>query len=183
MNVVFADQHYFGPHALGGDLTKEWTQNTILLGDIVDLANCRVKDIPAAITLCRRLYGIYGEKYIMGNHERNILGLDNNKFYIENGVYFTHGHYELWGYYRAFNNERGNVGSGFLKRSFVYVADKLRNFVPFFLTGDKEKRILEVLQAYGCHTYICGHAHVRKKVERQIGNKKIIIVPRGKTEI
>lgn len=174
---LITDLHLFGPYARKDSIEK--TKNTILLGDIVEGANCKKSDVPRVEEKIRLLTLLFGDKYIYGNHERE--GIKNNH-YIENGIYFTHGdlesNYDKWMEYRF-----KKKGAGWFKRN---IWSKIVNEFDELEREPKTNFLIEASHAakiHGCHTYVCGHLHPKKLIDVTYGGVRIVIVPRGHTLI
>lgn len=175
---IYTDLHLFGPYATKDKIEK--LRNTILLGDIIDAANAKTKEVPAAKAKIKELTDLFGLKYVYGNHE--LEGVRNNK-YIENGVYFTHGdlesNYDKWFVYRF-----KKAGAGWLKRN---IWSRLVNeFEDEIERNPRTTFLIEAARAakiHGCHTYVCGHLHPKKLVDVTYNGIRIVVLPRGLTVI
>lgn len=174
---LITDLHLFGPYARKDSIEK--TKNTILIGDIVEGANCKKKDIPLVEKTIKELTEKFGEKYIYGNHERE--GIKNNH-YIENGIYFTHGdlesNYDKWMEYRF-----KPKGAGWFKRN---IWSKIVNEFDELDREPKTDFLIaasNVAKKNGCKTYVAGHFHPKKLIDVTYNGVRIVIVPRGLTVI
>lgn len=177
---IYADIHLGSPIEIKPDGLFNPHQQTKLIGDIVDLASCEKKMVGYYQELWLNLKTIHGKNFIDGNHDRNSVV---DELIIENGIVFAHGDLqanpERWTEYRAKSH-----GAGWFKRTFV---------VPFIREAEEiidrkpKKEFLERASALAiknnCHTYIAGHFHPKQVVETKYNNIRIIIVPRGLTEI
>lgn len=185
--TIFTDTHigskYCDDTLIIGDIVNSAADlNTILLGDIIDLACCPKKNL----NFLRRDYALlkkeYGERYISGNHERDWN--DQLQFsVIRDGVYFCHGdllsNFEKWRAYR-----KKPQGAGFLKSIWVDFAEDFewlkekRNLPEAFITNAVQKAA-----GARCHTVVCGHFHPKEKIELVVNGIRIIVLPKGKSVI
>lgn len=178
--VLYADLHLGSPIEIKPEKLFIAGENKILLGDIVDLANCKKDTVQYYRELHDELIGIHGYQYIRGNHERLVI---QNEIITRNGVLFAHGDLEAnperWAKYR-----KKSHGAGWFKRKFI---------VPFIREAeeiiDRKPKQDFLDRAAGlatvnyCHTYVCGHFHVDEVTIVNHKNIKIVLLPRGKTEI
>lgn len=177
--AFITDTHLMAPNAVPASFFGD----EILLGDIIDLANCSNKQVPEGETAREKLKDRYKDKYLDGNHERY---LPIGTYYIfkseKNGsVFCTHGDNESnrsrWIDYRQKPH-----GASIFKRVFVVhaieIAEKL-------LSRDMGKDFLDaaaaVAKAKGCSTYVCGHFHPKAIIDQVHNGIRIIVLPRGKT--
>jgi len=178
---IYADCHLGSPIEIKPDGLFDPSGNTILLGDIVDLANCENKMVEYYNNLRHQFIRIHKDNYIDGNHER-IYSFTNN-FVIKNNIIFAHGdleaNFEKWVKYRQKSH-----GAGWFKRKFIIPfireAEEIINRKP------KEEFLLgawNLAKLSKCTTYVCGHFHPKEKIDIFYRGVRIIIVPRGMTEL
>jgi len=177
--IVINDLHMFSTHSCYSSVTDlalayGRRSDVILAGDIIDLQNCKKKEIEAAEQAIELLIYAFGKRYLTGNHELRT----GNKYYVDSKTktLYTHGHWELWGESKAMAYmERNEPGAGFLKRAVLPLFDHGRKFKKFTLDAEQEQSIRRVLDKFECKRYVCGHAHVRKRIETDF----YTILPRG----
>lgn len=181
--IIINDIHLFSSHALYSvenfeeilNFYRKMRNEIVLAGDIVDLSNVKKNEVDDAIKYAQKLKYDFGPRYLCGNHE--LQTFDSEIYKIPNEpILIAHGHRELWGqekceeYYK-----NSSIGAGFLKRSILPAFDYFRHFKNPKINNEQENRINYLLQKYSCKTLICGHSHIKKKI--QIGN--VILLPRG----
>ena len=173
--TVWTDTHLFAPNEIPLDAGP----GDVLIGDIVDLANCSKRDVLLAkqvlMDLCKS--GVY----IFGNHERQ--GVVGQIFHVINRTAFAHGDLqsnpEKWMDYR--NKPHG---AGWFKRVVIVHAIELAEKV---LERPMRKEFLEraskLAKALNCDTYVCGHFHPKSRMETTFDGIKIVVLPRGRSEV
>lgn len=182
-----ADTHLFSkyevPNIRQKVLDLPANENTILLGDIVDLSCCDKKNLDRARAVERDLLLKHGTNYLDGNHDPEYpIGT----FKIINGIYFSHGDIDAnpikWSKYRR--NHLKNQGAGWFKKLFIM------NTVSLFneLVGGKPKldffvRASHEAKKYNCHTYVGAHFHPKQLIDVNYDGIRIVVVPQGITEI
>ena len=176
--IVASDIHYFGADPLDIVLPKE----AILTGDIVDLKNCHYKELQSATNAYRKLKEIYGERYLNGNHEAQS---DIEKPYIENGIAFFHGDSICYGMEESILQRSKKHGAGVIERWFKKKFSQGRKLNDF-TENDLSKYVLGLRRAffgYQVHTIVIGHIHPNKLIDAKLPFGRVIVVPRGITEI
>lgn len=177
---IWTDVHLFATNMLmtPASFTERLQANDILIGDIVDLANCKRTDVTAALYTQKLLAGKY--RYLSGNHERS---LPIGEVLVINKTLFTHGDFESnsskWLAYR-----KKAKGAGFFKRGVVVNAIELvekLNDRPTKLAFLDKAAARAVM--YNCSTYVCGHFHPEEKQVITHKGIRIIILPRGLSEV
>lgn len=179
---VHADTHIGSPiEMLEAEVMNEpATVWTILLGDIIDMANCEKGAVLKYRQMMETLRLRHGARYLCGNHERKTLV---NELYIHGKVLFAHGDIEAdperWYEYRG-----KPQGAGWFKRTFI---------IPFIREAEqiierkpKDEFLLrasKLAKEYNCETYVCGHFHPEKVIDMWAYGVRIVILPRGVTEI
>lgn len=179
---IAADLHIGSPIEMHEEAIMQATpgEETILLGDIIDMANCEKGAVLKYRQMMDTLRLRHGARYLCGNHERKTLV---NELYIHGKVLFAHGDIEAdpdrWHEYRG-----KTQGAGWFKRTFI---------IPFIREAEqiierkpKEdflKRASALAKEHGCETYVCGHFHPQEIINSFYDGVRIIIVPRGITRI
>lgn len=179
---IYADTHLMSPIEILVEevINEPKDPNTIFLGDIIDAANCKKSEVHLAKKAMDDLILRHGENYISGNHSRNFLCY---KDLVKDGVVFTHGDLEAdfdkWAKYRF-----EPWGASNFKRTFI---------IPFIREAEKivnrrpKESFLEAAAKLAlnkdCHTYVCGHFHPDKLIDTVYKGIRIVIVPRGITQI
>lgn len=189
---VANDVHIYGPHQLisDDDLSIEHCQ--YLLGDIIDMANVKKKDVKKAKQFMERIIAMYNGAYIMGNHE-----LWKKDFYHDirtpdhivikdpgNPILLCHGHVPLWGKEKTDKWMGKTPGAGFFKRTFSKFFNCWRDTFGGFKITDKDlDKLAKYAKEKECKTIVIGHKHpLETKYYRKKGIK-IIILKRGFNEI
>lgn len=192
--TIWADTHKWAPNALKDQPTVNDAKdpNCWLLGDIIDLANCKKTSVESAKTEYNNLKAAFGYRYIPGNHERMLLTNDciYQPYYTEDGklnqIILFHGDFESWGPKKAKKYRSKEHGAGPFKRKFIVNAIEGfellfdRNFKQAFINRCRE---LMKTHFYQHTTLICGHMHPDNVEHINVPEGKIIVVPRGKTEL
>lgn len=180
---IFSDLHFTAPHEMFYDLFKENPEEVIITGDCVDIVNCDKKHCSYAHRLIKLLKERFGDRYIFGNHE----SMHGTMYFIHNGVYYTHGHLECWPEKKVEKwLHKKHCTMKAWKKPFYKAKDKYRKYFKSF-SGKPSDEISDKMalaaQRQGCHTYICGHRHPAERIEYLHKGIKIIILPRGMTEL
>lgn len=185
--TLVADTHLFSKYEVNGIRRKVLdlpvNQNTILLGDVVDLSCCDKKSLQEANRVHSYLEAKHGENYIDGNHNPMY---SYGSHVIKNDIYFTHGDIhanpDKWVKYRKKHLEK--QGAGWFKKLFIM------NTVSLFneLIGGKPKqeffeRAAARAKFHECHTYVGAHFHPKQQIDVIYNGVRIIIVKQGITEI
>lgn len=184
--IVWADIHIGAANEIYPNPPYVGTDNEFLIGDIIDLANCPSSWIKyRADQLDKYQFG-YGDRYIIGNHERQ--GSDGDLFKIIDTIsgkaVLAHGDMQSWGQTKAFDYRSKPHGAGFMKR--IFWVNALENFERVFDRKYKSGFILRarnLMQACGANTYCCGHLHPKQRVQINVPEGKIIILSRGRSEV
>lgn len=174
---LFTDIHEFGCYAI--DCPLEFGEDCYYLGDNVDLSCCRPEDVESARTKLAAYKQAFKGRYVSGNHELeevNHLKVDN--------VLMTHGDYIFWPKVQADAYRSRKAGMGWLGRFAInlVVGEVLaqRNWEINRLTKIRCHRLAK---KYGCDTIVCGHWHPRTLQDFVYRGIRIIVLPRGKTEL
>lgn len=173
---IYNDIHLFAPHVLNVEF--DYSSNVILNGDIVDLVNCKKKDVEKAESFITHLVGIYGSRYVSGNHDPH-----DYMYYKQNGVLFEHGDYIFWGSEKANKFRAKRPGAGWLRRNLgVPLANTVR---PKYreLSDLEINRCMDSMHVHTCHTIVLGHKHFDKIIDIKVKEFRIIVLPRGVHEI
>lgn len=185
---IYDDLHIGSPiEMLRNEISAEPAhENTILIGDIVDGANCLKSELDKNRSFLEMLLRIHKHNYVFGNHERMGSSLKNCVIKTnESGkrIVFAHGDLESnpdkWIEYRS-----REWGAGLFKRTFIVPfireAEEILNRKP---KKDFLKRAADLAKLNNCTTYVCGHFHPKEIVDVSFDGVHIIILKRGMTEI
>ena len=183
------DLHIFGPlqtHSLSQliEIIKTSPYPVYLLGDVIDLKNCRKQDVGRAKDAILEL--LLFAHYIGGNH---CLGYGKlvNYLLINNGtVFLTHGHlYVNAEKYSKWTLEHKEAGAGFFKRYIITpLIDKLRRFKEVKPNSElaENVRILKIQYPKLTH-FIMGHTHAPETVTERIHGVTVILLKRGINDV
>lgn len=187
--IIHADYHIGAPNGIAikpilADIFVKDNSNTILLGDIVDLANCEKRNVDRLKLFLDWLVTSFKSRYVFGNHER--MGLRNRNYYAQsetNKILFTHGdleaNYDRWKEYRL----KPHGASWFKRNIVVPFIEKFESIHDRKLRDRFIRAAVKEAKDSGCNVYVAAHFHP-KKIETIIyDNVKIIVVPRGRTEL
>lgn len=185
--TLVADTHLYSkyevPNIRQRVLDLQANDNTMLLGDIVDLSCCDKNSLQNANRVHEYLEAKHGDNYLDGNHDPEYpIGT----FKIIHGIYFTHGDIDAnpikWSKYRR--NHLKKQGAGWFKKLFIM------NTVSLFneLLGGKPKpdffvRASVEAKKYNCHTYVGAHFHPKQLIDVNYDGIRIVVVPQGITEV
>ena len=187
---IVADTHIGGPHPKTVsaleimELRDKHGDHAILVGDILDGSNCKKSRWESYSTIYDTLKLMYKDDYVIGNHCFCFPQSWPDKYYvIKNGIFFTHPLYKYSD--DQLNKWRKKRGRSSMYRFLIGLKHKT---VPLLgreskLGKDSLSRALLDLEANNCHTFVCGHYHVSEVVDYTAEGKRIVILPRGLTEI
>lgn len=185
--IIHADYHIGAPNEIdSGPIFNDFDSEhkVILLGDIIDLANCKKSDVAYLYSQIVLLTKAFGDQYVYGNHSR--MGLRNRNYYAQsetNKILFTHGdieaNYDRWKEYRL----KPHGASWFKRNIVVPFIEKFESIHDRKLRDRFIRAAAKEAKDSGCNVYVCGHFHP-KKIETIIYDDiRIIVVPRGRTEL
>lgn len=176
------DLHIFAPHALCKYNDKRLAQQQYLIGDIVDYANCKKKELKIADALYKKLKEIYGECYVDGNHELK-YGSGSDFITIPNPgnkIMLCHGHIPLWSPEKAKKWMSQDPGAGIIRRSISFLFNKWRDqFGGFKITQEDCATLARYAKKHKCKTIIIGHKHPKESFWTKHSGIKIVILKRG----
>jgi len=186
--IVYSDLHLFGTHKKI-DIDLEFGPEVFYIGDIVDIKNCRKKNINEAKQLLEKIEKNAGKNYIAGNHE---LKKGSNEYIIYKNILLCHGDIFLWSKERYLKWRNGSIKPG--KSDFIRFLLRLKNCFVRFRIINLNENVLNKIYKYvlaldkGVNTVIIGHEHPNKIIKKKIAINNypeitIIIVPRGKNYI
>ena len=173
---------------LGDVVTNLFQKNELYdlflsIGDNLDFAGCKKKDVAHLAAVYEDINKIRSSKFkhIDGNHER--MDTVNNYIFHED-VVFAHGDFEKWGYEKAMNYRTKSHGASAFKRSVIIPTIE---FAEKFGVNRATKKFKEaaskLAKELGCHTYVCGHIHPKKRLDFIYDGIRIIVLPRGVNEL
>lgn len=175
---IFSDIHEFSSYEI--PVKWEYGQDCFYLGDNVDLRGCSMEDVPKAIIRRNRLREAFRGRYVSGNHE-----LETTDLWIKKGkVLLAHGDYIFWRKKHATRYRNKVAGASWLYRIY---AKMVYGFFGKFMCAPFpsffKKKAVRVAKAAGCNIIILGHWHPPKVVDIFYKGVRIVVVPRGKTEV
>lgn len=172
-------------HLFGADPSKvsldELFKCDYLIGDIVDLKNTKEKSLNKALNVFKTLKDHFKARYITGNHE---CQKDKDIGVIYNGCLLIHGDRFFNGSTLSTQSRMHTLGAGMWKRLGKKLFSKARKFYDLHeLTDEVLVRIDQEAVEFGVTKVICGHKHPKgiQVIDRSWG--KLIILPRGISEI
>lgn len=173
----FTDVHEYGCYEI--PCQWEFGEDCFYLGDNVDLSCCRPEDIESARLKLRAYKHAFKGRFVSGNHELEEV----NHLKVGN-VLLTHGDYIFWPKAQADAYRRRKPGMGAIMRFAVKWAVGV-----FLAQRDWEinrlmkHRCLQLARKYGCSTIVCGHWHPRTLQDFVYRGVRIVVLPRGRTDI
>lgn len=185
--IVWTDTHKYAGNASKEQPTvaDAGDSRVFLLGDNIDFANCNPKDLDKAERDFTSLQLAFGDRYLMGNHER----LSCYPRYILIDTYsgravLSHGDWESWGEAKTIAYRMKPHGASWFKRTFVVGA--IEEFERVFDRKYKDEFILrarQLMQRTDAKYFCCGHLHPHERVEIKVDEGVIYILPRGRSEV
>lgn len=185
--TVFADLHLLGPQSLDIHPTTDVKSDggAVYIGDNVDRAYCSPDDLPLADTMLRHFKKDFKNRYVSGNHELE-EGHDYCILEDDDGArcLFTHGDYLLWSYSEAKRYRSRKPGANLLTRIYKgFIYNVLDKFLTYPITEKQKHKLAFYALGQKCGTIVVGHWHVCRVTEYQMHGVRIVLVPRGVTEI
>jgi UDP-2,3-diacylglucosamine pyrophosphatase LpxH len=194
--VIYNDLHIGGPKEVMSltqfreSLRKDENEDVWLLGDIIEMKNCKKSEVGNLGWELTDLYRRYGKQYIFGNHEgMKDIGLRFVKYHPTQAypncpaIILSHGDFEAWGEERALKFRHSPHGAGTLKRTLVAAIDEARLFVEAKLSQAHIDRACTLMRDNKCSVYICGHKHPKKMIVHETNGMKIIVLPKGRNAL
>ena len=175
--VFFADIHKYGCYAI--DCELEYHKDSYYLGDNIDLACCAHEDVFRAQEELAEIKEKFGDRYISGNHE-----LEPGNHVKVGNVLLTHGDYVLWPKAQADAYRARKPGIGPLARFLVWLSvGKLLALRDWKISRLGRHRCFKLAKEYGCDTIVIGHWHPLTIKDFTFKGIRIIVLPRGRTEL
>lgn len=188
---VINDVHLFGadPIMTTHELVTAVTTSpypVICNGDVIDIANCKYKELPQAMqTLTLLVDYLYKNNgvFILGNHCCDAIPAPN---FVERGnVLFTHGDLWMWELDRALEFRMQKKGGGWFKRNLISrPLSALRHLVAV----RPNDRLLAKIDEYTVANphikhVILGHSHPKAPVHFIVNGVSCTILPRGINDV
>jgi UDP-2,3-diacylglucosamine pyrophosphatase LpxH len=153
-----------------------------LLGDIVDIANCRYKDLDQALKDLKMIAG--KTNYCRGNHECNAVDAPD-EILIWDQVLLTHGDYASWGKERSDKFRNKKWGASWFKRNFISKPiDALRRFKEAGVNENNLQYLFEAKKRYPNLRYVIhGHGHPGSIIHYEAHGVKVLMLPQGISDI
>lgn len=174
---LFTDIHEYGCY----EIPCQWDfgPNCYYLGDNVDLACCRPEDIESARTKLKAYKHAFQGRYVGGNHE-----LEEVTHLKVGDVLMTHGDYIFWPKIQADAYRKRKAGMNPLMRFAVKIlVGQILAKRDWEINRLMKHRCLKLAKKYGCTTIVCGHWHPRTLQDFRYHGIRIVVLPRGMTEI
>lgn len=175
---IMADLHLFSSHPFGDYDVLNLTPDVILLGDIVDLKQCKKKDLPKAKTLIEKLRKKH--TYISGNHE---LDFFNMVYSPMSGIKLTHGDYIFWGSDKAKAAREEEPGNGIFGRTLSSILAGGRSLCDGKVSTEDMDQAVKFMKEYQTKILIVGHKHPKNVIITLREKYEFICVPQGYTEL
>jgi len=187
---IINDTHILGPDEFMNysDVVYAATHSlypVFLAGDVVDLVNCKNKDISLAFKYVGELFHL-GE-YISGNHDPidRFIGGGKRESVIWDKILIAHGDEASWGVERSNKFREKEFGASWFKRNFISKPiSNLRhllavrpneNHLAFVERKKKQYPILRHI--------ILGHSHPSRVIHFEHLGVKCMILPQGINDI
>lgn len=179
--TIMTDLHEGSPYLKTGvivphDKATIEKKNIWLLGDIKERKNCSSGDLLAINSDFEKLQLVYGERYILGNHE--VSGSSSSRYTIADGhICMAHGDYILWGEQKAneFRNNKAGGDSGFIQKMLAKRNGSISN--------SEAKQLAQYAANLGCDVICIGHVHPSSLFDKTVNGVRVLCFPRGRTEI
>ncbi len=186
--IIHTDLHYGGaypkndPHA---KMPTEYGTDVMYLGDVFDFSGCRKskmdelqEDYVKFLGNCQHTNTIA----IRGNHEAR-YGLNLPWGFREDDVLYIHGHRALWEQKKWTHWETKKGGKSWWK----YAAIVIKNTFAATVGHGVNKETLETLADFAidraCSTIVVGHKHPENLVDKMVNGVRVVVCPRGRSEI
>ena len=175
-----ADLHLHSAYEMELEQSVWASENLILLADIVDKKNTLKKNINKAQTTIEQLK-LLGVPYVSSNHEGE-QGLPDFYKDEETKVLFTHGHLVKANAEKYIKDSHTNwEGCSLFKYLLKGTYNRLPRLVPFSV--DDARRASDLATSFGCTTICLGHYHTIKTFDEHILGVRVVVVPRGLTQV
>jgi predicted phosphodiesterase len=178
---IGTDLHIFGPHELYKHDDPLIFKCDYLLGDIVEMFNCKKKDVEKAKAFRNYLVKLYRKKFVFGNHEIDFT-LSAYEIIEVDGVriLLCHGHIPIWGEEKSMEWTTKKYGAGFIKRAGSFIFNKWRDiFGGFKITEEDLYNLEQYAKKHNCQHIICGHKHPKENFDETRNGIRITILSRG----
>jgi len=180
---IYSDLHIGHPYEIITEFI--FTKNTVFLGDNFDIKNALKSEVSKTIekrnNTIKKIKEV-GGIYVAGNHSLKNL---EDCVTLRNKILFLHGDIIGYGEERAKKfRSKGNPGKSWLYRLWLdIIMNKLGiNSTPW-IRNKWIKKAVEMAKVYKCNTVCMGHFHPKKLFDKKINKIRIVVLPRGKTEI
>lgn len=180
--VIFNDLHLYSPYELPFDPYPDYElkHDIILLGDIIDLYNCKYSDLAEAQGVKKSLEFQFGDRYISGNHELTFSNTLHVEKVGDHNVLFIHGDSLYWDdeRYRKFRSSK--PGASAIKRLGSKIWNKLRHLKSEKIANIVFDRASQLAEDWECHLIITGHQHPLHTLIRTHNEIMILCLPQGR---
>ena len=159
----------------------------VLNGDIVDIANCKTKELPEAyqtLILLVALVKKHNGYFIRGNHECDAVD-EADELLICNYILATHGDKAMWSIEKWRKFRAQSKGAGWIKRNLISKPiSTLRHLRTVRPNNTFKAWITEAKKRYPEIKYIfVGHTHAPEMIRFTQDEVESIMFPQGKTDI
>ena len=173
----FNDIHKFGCYEI--DCQLEFGEDCYYLGDNIDLSCCKKSDVFRALECLEYYKEQFKGRFVSGNHELGAV----NHLKVDD-ILMTHGDYIFWPKIQADAYRNRNVGMSPAMRFLVWLsvgeALSIRNWE---ISRLMKHRAFKLAKKHKCTTIVMGHWHPRTIQDFTYKGIRVIVLPRGKTEI
>lgn len=182
MRTIISDTKFFGIHPEFCDSADSILQfkkmaaneDTLLLGNIVDLAYCPKNKLDQAEALIRDLRDIAKDRYLSGDREQGFFNL----YYIEDKTIYSHGDHLFLGYDKAFQLRMKTKGASAFEIFFANLFQK-QSYDNINLSTSFKNAAYELALNNNCKKVVCGSALPSKTIEIEYQGIVITIVSPG----
>lgn len=184
--TVFNDIHAGAPYELYPMSTDFYSMihpDTIgvSIGDVFDRKNVKTSELRALQVSLLLHQAQFAGHHLSGNHE--LVPVEQQPWLAINDVCFMHGDLLFWPRDKVDAFRAKLPGAGPLKRMFVQAIDELRLVAPAGFNDFFFSQCEKYLKLSGCHTIVCGHHHVKTRLDVQKPFGRVINLPRGINEV
>jgi hypothetical protein len=180
----FVDAHLEGPHQI--EVDWQYGPDCYYLGDNVDI-KWGTGRYWVKVSLLKWFQLMFKDRFVRGNHELNVIDAPDyivvNGF-TSNGILMTHGDHLFWGEKIA-DTYRGRkpVKNWFRRFLIGFFTGFMAQFLTVPISQGFKERAFEKAKKLGCRTVVCGHWHPHKMVDFSYRGIRIIVLPRGRTDL
>jgi len=186
--IIYCDTHYMGAYPVGDPYSRrpsEFGKNVMYLGDIWDFSGARKtkkKKMSNDYNIFLQQCSDTGTVTVRGNH-CCVYGLEQPYQHKEGKVLYIHGHRAIYSRKSVDHWENKKGGKGFFRYWAIVAKNTFAAAIGHGVNKETLQKFAKFAEARGCDTIVVGHKHPKKLVDIMVGFTRVIVCPRGRTEI